>query len=205
VNTATLPVRPAQDFPTGYSGAVVIAKTEDTTRFLSAAVLARDVTTGGASASVEGERVATVAFEHLNPDQRLGIEILYSGPPPGVDIKMIGGDVEVKRGSRRRWIDALAEEWGPLVAAMVSLSLAGSLFRTIEGLKFPRANIVAALAFASLVAAILVTVRYVAPWWRVRRDQARARLCLDFLVGRDQRTDVSHSTVAADAVGPSER
>lgn len=202
VNSGTLAIRPNQDFPSSHQGAVVITKTNHATQFLSAAVLAGDVSTSGASAAVGDDGAAKVRFEYLNPGQRLGIEVLYAGPSPGIDIKLIGGEVDLRRGLGQGFMDGLVEELGPLPGMVLVGGLAIWVHRSIRVLQFPYATTVAAIAMAGvIVASVLVTFKLVLPWLRRRRRRVDQERCLDFLAGAERPNNALHPTASGDASG----
>jgi hypothetical protein len=198
VNSGTLAIRPGSDFPVRSGGAVNLHKRGDVTQFLSAAAIVGDVASCSATALVNDQGIVAVAFEYLNPRQRVGIEVLYTGPPPQVDVELIGGSVRLRQSSGRHWIDVVAGEIFPGVAAIAAYASAVGVFRLVSRAGLPLGHAVAAAAsLVFSVVVVLIYVRFIVPAWRRSRDARRGRLSLDFLAGRERPNQALHPPAAS--------
>lgn len=198
VNSGTLAIRPDSDFPSQFGGAVKLRRAGELTRFLSAAALVGDVGMCRAKVLVTDDRGAAMTFEYMNPGQRIGIEVLYTGPAPEVAGELIGGGLRLKRSSGEHWIDGLAEGLLPVLWAGGVMLSAGWLFRIVRGAGLPFGTFVAAAgSIAFVVATVFVSVRYIVRAWARYRLGARSRLCLDFLAGRERPNQALHPTAAS--------
>jgi hypothetical protein len=185
VNSGSEPVRPGSDFPAYSHGAVGIDKRDAATRFLSAACIAGDLKACSASASVDDDGKVLVQFEYMNPHQRVGVEVLYTGPTPAIHTDLIGGKVRLRRHSGSSLIDDLAEMLAFPIITMVGVILPATIFSiwySRSGLPFKL--LVAILSYVAFAAAaMLFSDRVLDPAWSRRRTATRQSLCLDFLAG----------------------
>jgi hypothetical protein len=125
VNSGTLAIRPALDFPKK-SNTYFYAKTPDDhrTRVYSGAVVASDVE---ATAGHTMEWHGYLSFEYLNPGQRIVAEWLYAPPlpsmesqMPSIDVTLVGGTVRARPHSQDTLVDSVSP-------ALLTLSLTAAI------------------------------------------------------------------------------
>jgi hypothetical protein len=194
VNTGTEPIRGESDIPSKFEGAVTISRVGDRTRFLSAACLVGDIEVCRALSEIDNSGNTRLTFEYLNPGQRVGVEVLYSGPVPVVNGQLIGGSVRLRRSSGRDWVDEFSEMWPTLVLALMLLGLVGGReVATAFGIS-PDLVLLAGIALAAGLT--FIAWRFALPVWRRYRGESKQRLGLDFLAGRERPNEVLHQTAA---------